>query len=149
MNRKTTYIDATMIFILVISLAACFERINNSAAVELQKTGNVVLPIHSSIDLDDAYTLSFDRVSEDSRCPVDVVCVWAGNAKIHLTLTGPGGDTQTPNAMPIEINTSNPVAHEILGWRFEWLELLPSPYSDQMLDSNAYRIKMNITRIAE
>ena len=28
--------------------------------------------------------LRFEEVLEDSRCPADVVCVWAGNARIRL-----------------------------------------------------------------
>jgi hypothetical protein len=31
--------------------------------------------------------LSFEAVTEDSRCPVDVTCVWAGNAKVLLKLS--------------------------------------------------------------
>ncbi|MFH1764671.1 MAG: hypothetical protein ABIF09_10810 [Gemmatimonadota bacterium] len=27
---------------------------------------------------------SFGEVLEDSRCPVDVTCVWAGNAKVVI-----------------------------------------------------------------
>ena len=31
--------------------------------------------------------ISFDQVLEDSRCPANVVCVWAGKAVIELTVT--------------------------------------------------------------
>jgi hypothetical protein len=30
--------------------------------------------------------IDFEAVTEDSRCPVDVTCVWAGNAKVILKL---------------------------------------------------------------
>ncbi|MFT5144428.1 MAG: hypothetical protein ACI80V_003165 [Rhodothermales bacterium] len=39
-------------------------------------------------------TISFDGVSEDSRCPHDADCIWAGRAVIDLTL-GSGIDTRT------------------------------------------------------
>jgi hypothetical protein len=32
------------------------------------------------------YRITFNRVTEDSRCPADVTCVWAGDAKIELTI---------------------------------------------------------------
>lgn len=32
------------------------------------------------------YRITFSRVTEDSRCPVEVTCVWAGDAKIELTV---------------------------------------------------------------
>lgn len=31
-------------------------------------------------------TVRFLRVTEDSRCPVDVVCAWAGNARLEFEL---------------------------------------------------------------
>ena len=30
--------------------------------------------------------IKFLRVGEDSRCPIDVVCVWAGNARLDVEL---------------------------------------------------------------
>lgn len=41
-----------------------------------------------------AVTITFTAVPHDSRCPVDVVCVWAGDGVVRLTLHvgPPGGD---------------------------------------------------------
>ena len=36
---------------------------------------------------DQGIGISFDEVVEDSRCPANVVCVWAGEAVIELTVT--------------------------------------------------------------
>src|SRR4051812_9080728 len=30
--------------------------------------------------------IPFNRVTTDSRCPIDVVCVWAGEARIELAI---------------------------------------------------------------
>ena len=49
--------------------------------VEIGLGGSVELP-------DQGIGISFDRVVEDSRCPTNVVCVWAGEAVIELTVTG-------------------------------------------------------------
>lgn len=35
---------------------------------------------------DDGLVIGFRGVREDSRCPVDVTCVWAGDAAVALTL---------------------------------------------------------------
>ena len=39
--------------------------------------------------------LTFKRVTEDSRCPVDVTCVWAGDAKIEITISRNGAADET------------------------------------------------------
>jgi len=31
--------------------------------------------------------ITFNQVREDSRCPVDVTCVWAGDAKIEIVIS--------------------------------------------------------------
>lgn len=31
-------------------------------------------------------TITYERLLEDSRCPLDVQCIWAGNGRILLTL---------------------------------------------------------------
>src|SRR6478609_2841381 len=39
--------------------------------------------------------LTFKDVRTDSRCPVDVQCVWAGEAKIGLVISGNGTTDET------------------------------------------------------
>ena len=43
--------------------------------------------------------IKFVSVVEDSRCPIGVACVWAGNAKIKITVTSAQGEKT------FEINT--------------------------------------------
>lgn len=38
----------------------------------------------------DGLTVRFSAVVEDSRCPIGVMCVRAGEAKLHLELRAPG-----------------------------------------------------------
>ncbi len=52
----------------------------NVHRVEIGLGGSVQLP-------DQGIGISFDEVVEDSRCPANVVCVWAGEAVIELTVT--------------------------------------------------------------
>jgi hypothetical protein len=45
--------------------------------------------------LPDGARLRFERVQSDSRCPMDVKCVWAGDAIITVTLNPPKGSTES------------------------------------------------------
>ena len=51
-----------------------------SHRVEIGLGGSVELP-------DLGIVISFDRVVEDSRCPANVVCIWAGQVVIDATVT--------------------------------------------------------------
>lgn len=49
------------------------------------------LPIGKTASLSgNGVRITFKQVQEDSRCPVDVQCVWAGDAKIQLTISRDG-----------------------------------------------------------
>jgi len=39
--------------------------------------------------------ITFKQVKEDSRCPSDVTCVWAGDARIELTISRNGSSDDT------------------------------------------------------
>ncbi len=48
----------------------------------------VEVGLGESVELpDQGIGISFDRVVEDSLCPANVVCIWAGEAVIELTVT--------------------------------------------------------------
>ena len=69
------------------------------------------------------YRITFDRVTEDSRCPIDVVCVWAGDAKIQLTIarsTAPA-DVRILGLSPPNGETDSD------GVRIRFVSLAPAP----------------------
>ena len=43
------------------------------------------LSVAKTQDVGDGLRVTFNGVSEDSRCPTDAVCVWAGNAALQVT----------------------------------------------------------------
>lgn len=49
----------------------------------------IVLPLGESAPLGDDFTLAFVAVSSDSRCPANVQCVWAGEAKVVVGKSHP------------------------------------------------------------
>ena len=37
--------------------------------------------------------VQFSGLAADSRCPIDAICVWAGDAHVQVTVTSPSGST--------------------------------------------------------
>jgi hypothetical protein len=61
------------------------------------------LPVGKTAALNgNATRITFKQVKEDSRCPTDVTCVWAGDARIELTISrnGSSDDTKTLSLSP-------------------------------------------------
>ena len=86
------------------------------------------------------YRITFNRVTEDSRCAVDVQCVWAGNARIQLTVsrkTTPG-DTR-------EISLTPPNSDATVGdLRIRFVSLAPTPRQSEPPASRAYVAQMMV-----
>jgi hypothetical protein len=125
--------------ILVIALgmlAACDESV----------TGPTV-PVGQSFELAPGGTASiagamsvrFDGVTGDSRCPADAICVWGGDAIVHITVLGGGGS-------PYELHTGSmaPVRHG--DSTITLVQLVPYPFSGRTIPPGEYRATLRVTR---
>lgn len=77
--------------------------------------------------------VSLDGVTEDSRCPSDVQCVWAGNAGVRLTLK-----TSDETDVAIVNSTTTPHMAAFQGFVLGFRDLQPYPTSTEPIDSNRY-----------
>ena len=84
--------------------------------------------------------LGFDEVLEDSRCPADVVCVWAGTAKLKAWLSVNG------SRRDIELKTFPREALAIDGFTIDVQALEPFPYSNVRIDKRGYVATLVVTR---
>jgi hypothetical protein len=84
----------------------------------------------------------FVEMVEDSRCPVDVQCIQAGNAKITIEVTK-GRRSKT-----LELNTNSMrSAATFEGYRFQLRRLTPEPRSNIRVNRNGYVATIQIDRV--
>lgn len=80
-------------------------------------------------------------VPEDSRCPSDVTCVWAGNARVWLTIRdGARRDSTSVNS------TLEPHAATRFGYTVRLLDVRPPKVSGQEVRPSDYIIRLVVTR---
>lgn len=74
--------------VLVVSVSAC-ATVEPTVAVQPGETFS--LPVGKTATINASGTrIRFRELREDSRCPSDVTCVWAGDAKIELIISRTG-----------------------------------------------------------
>lgn len=96
--------------------------------------------------------VTFQKVKEDSRCPKDVQCVWAGVATVNLQFMG----TYT-RPVNVELSTINDVkkgysSYAIFnGYKISLVTLDPYPNSasDKKANTGKHKIKLQFVKIAE
>jgi hypothetical protein len=84
--------------------------------------------------------LSFGEVLEDSRCPVDVTCVWEGNGQVVIGFAAGMGPTHS-----LTLNTSlGPLSAVWSGIRVTLLELTPTPHAETDILPEEYAVRLRL-----
>ena len=87
----------------------------------------------------------FLDVLEDSRCPLDVTCVWAGNAKVAVELREQG-----KAANRIELNTTSDPREVFFGeYRVDLVRVTPPKQSTVDLTEQEYSIFLKVEGVEE
>lgn len=85
--------------------------------------------------------LTFQRVANDSRCPIDAVCVWQGDAEIALRIQQ--GSEAAVAALHTDIE---PRKVEWNGFTISLLSLAPATRASTPIDPKEYRAQLIVTR---
>lgn len=82
--------------------------------------------------------VKFVGIDEDSRCPNDVTCVWAGEVVVRLTLRRDSRNKE------VAVKESQGLAVD--GYTIDILQVLPARASSGPLPPADYRVTLKITR---
>jgi hypothetical protein len=86
--------------------------------------------------------INFQEVAEDSRCPENVKCVWAGNAKVVLTLSKAGRPAETVN-----LNTGlDPRQISYQGYDIKLVDVSPHRKTDAPVSKKDYAVTLIVTK---
>ena len=111
-------------------------------AVEAQTTVKVRVNQQKTVTKE-RLKIKFVSLVEDSRCPTDTNCVWAGNAKIKIKVTDRRGRSET-----FEINTNTGVKGASFGGYAINLEsLTPAPASNIRISRNGYTATFSVQKL--
>lgn len=88
-------------------------------------------------------SVKFVSLVEDSRCPEGVNCVWAGNARITVQITEPGGAGET-----FDMNTNlGAKGATFAGYAVNLTSLTPTPKENVRINKNGYTATFSIVRM--
>jgi hypothetical protein len=127
---------SSLLFLIMASAGTLQAGSPNSPPVE------VTVKLGQSVDCGSGITIRFEDVLEDSRCPEDVNCVWAGNAKVSLTVTRTGKEPAR-----VTLNTNlEPRTARVLNCTMEVIRLDPVRKVHEKVDKNVYIVRLKVIR---
>ena len=86
--------------------------------------------------------IKFKAVLEDSRCPVNVVCVWAGNGKVEFEILDIDGQNKT-----VTLNTEEePRVTTLKGHNLKLISLNPLRIDGVSISPGDYSVKLLVER---
>ena len=91
-------------------------------------------------------TLTFTGVTGDSRCPKDVVCVWAGEAIV--VLEGQIGDEES-SEVSFKVPPGGSSTNEFQDFKVTIMELEPQTVSTKRIEATEYVAKIVVVQSSE
>lgn len=131
---KTTY------FLLVLMLASFIscdqEPIPDSFSFGVEKEFKINGDYHS---IDNSLKFTITEIN-DSRCPSDVVCIWAGKADVKIKVESPVPGTITLSTYDNPVDT-------IGSYSFKIIDVSPYPISTKTIKLDDYVVLLKIEKL--
>jgi hypothetical protein len=135
MYRLFKYIFVIMAFIWLSAASA------GPAKVLIDKEFSLGIGQTASIE-GEKLVIKFKAVLEDSRCPVNVVCVWAGNGKVEFEILDIDGQNKT-----VTLNTEDePGAITLKGHKLTLTSLNPPRIDGVSISPGDYSVTLRVER---
>ena len=126
-----------------LAMAACGSKVGTPSGERVPLGREFTLGVgQTAVVGDTGLRLFLQGVSEDSRCPVDVTCVWEGDAKVSIDVAAPA-----PRAA-YDLHTSGRFDREVKhgAYRITLVALDPAPRSTVPPSSRDYRATLVVVR---
>jgi hypothetical protein len=90
-------------------------------------------------------SITFNGVSEDSRCPRDVLCIRAGEVKCEMTVTYQGSSSSITLIQP---GMTEPASETYRGYRIIY-SVEPYPDAGKPISPAEYRLNLTVQKLPQ
>jgi len=125
--------------VLVVAAAACAH---NPVSPSVPAGQEFEIKAGGSVSVEGTgFDLHFSRVAQDSRCPADAMCVWAGDAEAVFVVVERG---RPESSLSLHTDASRGQQATVGDWTLTLHGLEPSPYSGRPVAPSDYRATLRV-----
>lgn len=129
------------IIILAIILISCEkENAPDSFPLGIENEFKINDVYHSS---DNSLKFSITEIN-DSRCPSDVECIWAGKADVTIKLESPVSESFVLSTLNNALYSSKDT---VGNYSFQLIDVSPYPVSTQIIKFEDYKVTLKIEKL--
>ena len=142
-------IATTLRFFAVVCLLLFCETMLTSIVTGNQRTPQVgqefSIKFSQRLKLEgEDFVVKFTGVPQDSRCPTNVNCVWAGNAEVSLAVN----HDKCTAMITLNTHSTSGTGNESKagGFRVKLIKLEPYPHSEKKISQGDYTATLIVTK---
>jgi len=140
-KNKIALITGFAILCLIFQPAAFASSIDATLDVPFD------LKVGETASMDSVFQVTFLNVTEDSRCPADVICIWQGTVSVEVNITKDGQDFGN---QILTLGESDSLALQTFDGNFVRLtKVEPYPFSSQQIQPSEYVVTMFVSRVED
>ena len=130
--------------VVITSLVFQYSAFGDSQTPALKSP--FVLSIDEKATIDSELIITLLGIEEDSRCPIDVTCVWEGSVKAEINLVN--GQTNLGNhIIPLAVKDASAQTFE--GYFIKMMEVEPYPVSSTPIKPSEYMVTFLVSKVKE
>jgi len=140
------YKNTLFVFVTILSVISCSRNSDPTSPDNQKLTLNkgtdsavVSLKYKQRAVVNEELTVKFEGVTADSRCPIDLRCVWAGDGEVKLILSNREATKEI-----ILHTTLEPKLYDFAGYQIELKTLTPYPKSTETIKPEDYIADLTI-----
>ena len=133
----------TLLLILLVSVAAAQKSSDPAKERDARAKDGFVVKVGEELKIErEGLRIAFVSVKEDSRCPEGATCVWAGNARAHVSARDEKG-----NCEEFDLNTNlTPNEHDFGKYKISLAQLTPHPSIHHQPKADEYVATFVVTK---
>ena len=138
---KSPNMRALVALICLLCVTGCDEKSPSGPTVPLNERFTLSPGEVARLDGADL-RFEFIRVSGDSRCPADAICIQGGDAIVQIRATG----SNSPELLGLHTGDSSQASAVYDRARITLVELQPYPFSSRTIAPDEYRATLTVTQ---
>jgi len=138
---KPLAMRASVVLLCLLCVTGCDEKSPSGPTVPLNERFTLApgeVARINGVDL----RFEFVRVTGDSRCPADAVCIQGGDALVQIRATG----GSSPTLLGLHTGDSSQASAVYESARITLVELQPYPFSSRTIAPDEYRATLTVTQ---